>query len=43
MNNQELPFYNLGKRLNNIFSKNINFLRILIIILYNSVDESLSE
>ena len=43
MNNQELLPYNLGKRLNNIFSKNINFLRILIIILYNSVNESLSE
>ena len=40
---QENNYYSFGQRLNKIISKNINFLKILIILLYNNIDKSLTQ
>ena len=36
-------YYNLGKRINELFKNNKNFLRVIIQLLYNNMNESLSK
>ena len=37
------PYYNLGKRLIVLLPKNLNFLRVIIILLYNRIDRKLTK
>ena len=43
MNKKESQYFNFGKRLTSILKKNTNFLRILIILLYDSINKNLSK
>ena len=42
MNSESKKYYNLGKRINNLCKNNKDFLRIIIQLLYNNLNENLS-
>ena len=42
-NNNSISYNNLGKRLNNILNKNTNFLKKVIILLYEDIDKKLTK